>query len=71
MGYAGKGLRKHAQGIVEPTKVEERPNNFGLGYFQSYGKNSTTKFKAFETTQRRNFVASSNPQTCQVFIQDE
>jgi len=32
MGYEGKGLGKHAQGIVEPIIVEERPNYLGLGY---------------------------------------
>ena len=32
MGYEGKGSGKHAQGIVEPIFVEERPRYLGLGY---------------------------------------
>ena len=32
MGYEGKGLGKHAQGIVETIFVEEMPKYFGLGY---------------------------------------
>jgi hypothetical protein len=32
MGYEGRGLGKHAQGIVEPIVVEERPRYYGLGY---------------------------------------
>jgi hypothetical protein len=40
MGYKGKGLGKHAQGIVEPIVVEERPKFCGLGYEQWDGANS-------------------------------
>ena len=32
MGYEGKGLGTHTQGIVEPIVVEERPKYCGLGY---------------------------------------
>jgi hypothetical protein len=32
LGYEGKGLGKHAQGLVEPIVVEERPKYCGLGY---------------------------------------
>ena len=32
MGYEGKGLGKHAHGIIEPIMVEEMPKYSGLGY---------------------------------------
>ena len=32
MGYEGKGLGNHAQGMVDPVFVEERLENLGLGY---------------------------------------
>ena len=68
MGYEGKVLGKHAQRMIEPIMVEERPKKPILGYVQSYGKNSKV-MKAFETTPRTTFVASSKPQTCQVCFQ--
>ena len=37
MGYEGKGLGKHAQGIVEAIVVEERPKYCGLGYERQDG----------------------------------
>ena len=70
MGYEGKGLGKHTQGMIEPIMVEERPKNFVLGYIQSYGENSKS-MKTLETVLRRTFVASSKPKTCQICIQDE
>ena len=54
--------------MIDPILVDEIPKNFGLGYVQSYGKNSTT-MKALETTSKRNFVPSSKSQTCQVCYQ--
>jgi hypothetical protein len=61
MGYEGKGLGKHAQGIVEPIVVEERPKYCGLGYERKDGANS----KVEETRGKVpsiNFVSSSPPQ---------
>ena len=49
MGYEGKGLGKHAQGMIDPILVEERPKNFGLGYLQFNGKDSKA-MKACEET---------------------
>ena len=38
MGYEGKGLGKHAQGMIVPILVEEIPTKFGIGYVQAYGE---------------------------------
>jgi hypothetical protein len=60
MGYEGKGLGKHAQGIVKPIVVEERPRYCGLGYEQidgAYSKVEETREKVPGTT----FVSSSPP----------
>jgi hypothetical protein len=61
MGYEGKGLGKHAQGIVEPIVVEEIPRFCGLGYERKYGaysKVEETRGKVPSIT----FVSSSPPQ---------
>ena len=61
MGYEGKGLGKHAQVIVEPIVVEERPKYCGLGYEQQDGENS----KVEETRGKVpsiNFFSNSPPQ---------
>ena len=61
MGYEGKGLGKHAQGIVEPIVVEERPKYCGLGYERITETNS----KVEETNEKVSstiFVLSSPPQ---------
>ena len=50
-----KGLGNHAQGMIDPILVEERPKKFGLGYVQFYGENSTT-MKALEIVQIRNLL---------------
>jgi hypothetical protein len=70
MGYEGKGLGKHAQGIVEPIVVEERPKYCGLGYEQRDGANSKVE-ETREKVPRTNFVSSSIPQTCKACVQDE
>ena len=56
MGYEGKGLGRHAQGIVEPIMIEERPKCLGLGYGQSYGESSKAAMKTIETVPRRSFI---------------
>jgi hypothetical protein len=61
MGYEGNGLGKHAQGIVEPIVVEERPKFCGLGYEQRDGENSKVE-ETREKVPRINFVSNSPPQ---------
>ena len=64
MGYERKGLGKHAQVIVEPIIVEERPKYLGLGYGQSYGENFKAAMKAIEIVPRRSFISGPLPQEC-------
>ena len=52
MGYEGKGLGKHAQGMIDPILVKERPKTYRLGYVQSNGENSQA-MKACEATSKR------------------
>jgi len=71
MGYEGKGLGKHAQGIIEPIMVEERPEYLGLGYGKSYGESSKAVMKAIETVPIRSFISGSLPQVCKDCILGE
>ena len=61
MGYEGKGLGKHAQGIVEPIALEERPRYLGLCYGQHDGESSKSK-EAHEGVPRRTLISFSFPQ---------
>lgn len=71
MGYEGKGLRKHAQGIVEPIMVEERPKYFGIGYGKSYGESSKSAMKEIEIVPIRSFMSGLLPQKCKYCILGE
>jgi hypothetical protein len=85
MGYEGKGLGKHAQGIVGPIIVEERPRYCGLGYERKDSKVEETREKVpsinfvsssppqegFKGESSRTFVESSIPPACKACIQDE
>lgn len=67
MGYEGRGLDKHAQGIVEPIVVEERPRYLGLVYGQHDGESSKAK-EVHEGVPRRTFVSSSSPRASKVHV---
>jgi hypothetical protein len=82
MGYEGKGLDKHAQGIVEPIVIEERPKFCGLGYNpkveETKGKVRSISFvsgsppqEGFKGESSRTFIESSIPSACKACIQDE
>ena len=70
MGYEGKGLGKHAQGIVEPIVVRERPRYLGLVYGQHDGEISKAK-EAHEGVLRRTFISCSLPQACEDCVHEE
>ena len=70
MGYEGKGLGKHAQGIVESSVVEERPKYLGLGYGQCDGESSKA-MKAHEGVARRTFISCSLPKVCEDCVHEE
>jgi len=64
--YEGKGLGKHAKGIIEPIMVVERPKYLGLGYGQSYGESSKAAMKAIEIAQIRSCITE-----CEDCVQEE
>ena len=68
--YEGKGLGKHAQGMVEPIVVEQRPRYLGLGYGQNDGEFSKAK-ETHEGVPRSNFITSSLSQACDVCVHEE
>ena len=65
MGYQeGKGLGKHAKGIVEPICVEEHPKNIGLGYEQLNGEALSTCIQECDANLKRTFLPSSQLHQC-------
>lgn len=70
ISYECKGLANHAQGIVEPIVVEERPRYLGLGYGKHDGVCSKAK-EAHGGVPRRTFIICSLPQACEVCVHEE
>lgn len=70
MGYEGRGLGKHAQGIVEPILAQERPRYLGLGYGQHDEECSKSK-EEHEGVPRMNFFLSSLPYACKFCVHEE
>jgi len=65
MGYEeGKCLGKHAQGIVEPICVVERPKNISLGYEQLNGEALSTCIQECDANLKRTFLPSSQLHQC-------
>ena len=71
MGYEGKGLGKHAHGIIKPIVVEGRSRYMGLGFGEKeYGECSKAK-EPHEGVPRKAFITCSLPQACEVCVHEE
>jgi len=64
MGYEGKGLGKHSQGMIEPLSVVEQPKDVGLGYEHSNGEVFITCIQECDANLKRTFLPSSQFHQC-------
>ena len=71
MGYEGKGLGKHAKGIVNLIVVEERSRYMCLGFGEQDDGECAKAKEAHEGVPRNTFITWSLPQACEDCVHEE